>query len=292
MKALETPEEKRARRLAKKQAKEIKKRKEMGWDDEELNYTNTDNPYGDTHLLETFIWHKKHEKEGTTHLSEAEKVRRNELKREEMKRELASVKRRRQEREQERMAREEEREMMQREKEGEYYKEWEKQEDMFHIEQARMRSKIRIRDGRAKPIDLLAQYVNPEEDSLEFQMHEPYSVLVGLSEDDLGDLIEDMKLYLEIDEGKNHQFWQDMLMVTRNEEKKLKKQNPHNDQFHERRETINASVNKDIEKIFRGKTSAQLSALRSQINQKISGGGTVDIGELKSNYSSVLGSTA
>ena len=21
-------------------------------------YTNTDNPYGDTHLLETFIWHK------------------------------------------------------------------------------------------------------------------------------------------------------------------------------------------------------------------------------------------
>ena len=30
----------------------------------------------------------------------------------------------------------------------------------------------------------------------------------GLSEDDLGDLIEDMKLYLEIDEGKNHQFWQ------------------------------------------------------------------------------------
>ena len=41
-----------------------------------------------------------------------------------------------------------------------------------------MRSKIRIRDGRAKPIDLLAQYVNPEEDNLEFQMHEPYSVLV------------------------------------------------------------------------------------------------------------------
>ena len=102
--------------------------------------------------------------------------------------------------------------MMQREKEGAYYKEWEKQEDMvlwmidlithklnsieirwikwtriynfdvkflqFHIEQARMRSKIRIADGRAKPIDLLAQYINPDEDNLEYQMHEPYSVLV------------------------------------------------------------------------------------------------------------------
>ena len=41
-----------------------------------------------------------------------------------------------------------------------------------------MRSKIRIRDGRAKPIDLLAQYINPDDDNLEFQMHEPYSVLV------------------------------------------------------------------------------------------------------------------
>lgn len=229
-------------------------------------------------MLETFIWQKKHEKEGTTHLSDTEKVRRNHMKQEEMKRELAKVKQRRLEREQEKLAREEEREMMQREKEGAYYEEWEKHEDMFHIEQARLRSKVRIRDGRAKPIDLLAQYINPEEDDLELQMHEPYAILVGLSQDDLGDLIEDMKLYIEIDEGKNQQFWQDMLTVTKNESKKLKKMDPKNDTLHERRDTINSSVNSDIEKIFRGKTSAQLSALRSQINTKISGGGAVDIG--------------
>ena len=30
----------------------------------------------------------------------------------------------------------------------------------------------------AKPIDLLAEYVNPEEDDFELQMNEPYSVLV------------------------------------------------------------------------------------------------------------------
>ena len=42
-------------------------------------------------------------------------------------------------------------------------------------------------------------------------------------------------------------------------------------------------MNTDIEKIFRGKTSAQLSALRSQINEKISGGGTVDIGKSENN---------
>jgi hypothetical protein len=60
------------------------------------------------------------------------------------------------------------------------------------------------------------------------------------------------------------------------------------DQFHERRETINSSVNTDIEKIFRGKTSAQLLALKSQINQKISGGVTVDIGELGGNYCGII----
>ena len=34
LKAMETPEEKRARRLAKKEAKERKKREKMGWDQE------------------------------------------------------------------------------------------------------------------------------------------------------------------------------------------------------------------------------------------------------------------
>jgi len=76
MKALETPEEKRARRLAKKEAKERKRRQKLGWDSEQLvskqydsnnycihyilyqEYTNTNNPFGDHHLLEKFVWHK------------------------------------------------------------------------------------------------------------------------------------------------------------------------------------------------------------------------------------------
>jgi len=36
MKAIETPEEKRQRRLAKKEAKERKRKSNMGWDDETL----------------------------------------------------------------------------------------------------------------------------------------------------------------------------------------------------------------------------------------------------------------
>ena len=58
------------------------------------------------------------------------------------------------------------------------FQNWEKQEDDFHLHQARLRSSIRIKNGRAKPIDLLAVYINPEEENLEIQMHEPYAALV------------------------------------------------------------------------------------------------------------------
>lgn len=58
MKALETPEEKRARRLTKKEAKEKKRREKMGWSEEYMGYTNADNPFGDNNLLGTFKWKK------------------------------------------------------------------------------------------------------------------------------------------------------------------------------------------------------------------------------------------
>lgn len=46
----------------------------------------------------------------------------------------------------------------------------------------------------------------------------------------------------------------------------------------DRRESINASVNKDVTNIFGGKTYSQLLALQKQINQKIASGDAVDIG--------------
>lgn len=30
----------------------------MGWGEEYMGYTNTDNPFGDNNLLGTFIWNK------------------------------------------------------------------------------------------------------------------------------------------------------------------------------------------------------------------------------------------
>lgn len=58
--------------------------------------------------------------------------------------ELEKVKARRQEREAEKTAREEETASMQRSKEADQFREWQKSEDQFHLEQAKLRSAIRI----------------------------------------------------------------------------------------------------------------------------------------------------
>lgn len=91
MKATETPEEKRLRRLMKKEAKERKRKELMGWDNEYLHYTNTDNPFGDGNLLSTFVWSKKMAKEGLTDVTQEVLEARNKHKQEENKRELEKV---------------------------------------------------------------------------------------------------------------------------------------------------------------------------------------------------------
>ncbi|KAM6918234.1 splicing factor Cactin [Xenentodon cancila] len=279
MKALETPEEKRARRLAKKEAKEKKRREKMGWSEEYMGYTNADNPFGDNNLLGTFKWQKALDKKGIGHLGEKELKDRNKRIQEENRRELQKVKQLRLEREREKAMRETELEMLQREKEAEHFKTWAEQEDNFHLQQAKLRSKIRIRDGRAKPIDLLAKYISAEDDDLAVEMHEPYTFLNGLTVTDMDDLLEDIKVYMELEQGKNVDFWRDMTTITEDEISKLRKLEASGKGPGDRREGINTAVSSDVQTVFKGKTYSQLQALHMNIETKIQAGGSnLDIG--------------
>ncbi|KAK5648550.1 hypothetical protein RI129_003442 [Pyrocoelia pectoralis] len=273
LKATETPEEKRLRRLLKKEAKERKRKELMGWDNEYLHYTNADNPFGDANLLSTFVWTKKLAKEGLVGVSSEELETRNKYKQDENKRELEKVKKRRLEREQERQNREEEMQRLQRSKEAAQFEEWERHEDKFHLEQARLRSHIRIQDGRAKPIDLLAKYISAEEEVDAVEMHEPYTYLNGLHVKDLEDLIEDIKVYQELERGKNLDYWNDITVIVEDELQKLRKLQQEND-FDtgiSRREGIHQSVAADVTQVFKGKTTSQLINLQMQIDKKIHG---------------------
>ncbi|XP_072338571.1 splicing factor Cactin isoform X1 [Scyliorhinus torazame] len=278
-KTMETPEEKRARRLARKEAKERKKREKMGWSEEYMGYTNADNPFGDNNLLGTFIWQKALEKKGISHLAEKDLKDRNKRIQEDNRLELQKVKQLRLEREREKALREQELEMLQREKEAEHFKTWAEQEDYFHLQQAKLRSKIRILGGRAKPIDLLAKYISAEDDDLAVEMHEPYTFLNGLTASDLEDLLEDIRVYMELEQGKNADFWRDMTTITEDEISNLKKLEASGKGPGERREGINTSVSTDVQSVFKGKTYNQLQALYQNIEAKIkTGGSNLDIG--------------
>ncbi|XP_041984580.1 cactin [Aricia agestis] len=265
LKANETPEEKRERRLREKQEKERKRRERMGWDNEYQCYTNQDNPFGDSALTNTFVWTKKLAKEGVKNVSHDELEALNRQKQLENKIELEKVKQRRLEREAERAAREAEAAAAARAREAAQFSSWARQEDSFHLQQARLRSQIRIRDGRAKPIDLLAWYVSSEQCVDALEMHEPYTYLNGLQANDLEDLLEDIKVYEELESDTQLQYWEDVRTIARDELAKLRRAAA------PQRDTVHAAVQQDVQQIFKGKTGAQLAELQAQMEAKISG---------------------
>nr|CAD7593161.1 unnamed protein product [Timema genevievae] len=255
VKANETPEEKRLRRLLKKEAKERKRKERMGWDNDYLHYTNTDNPFGDGNLLATFVWNKKLDKEGLAGVSHNELEIRNRQKQEENRRELEKVKKRRLERELERQKREEEMALMQRSKEAAQFQEWERQEDQFHLEQARLRSRIRIQDGRVLTTCSCSR-------------------LCGVGDSQIGVyIVKWSTVYKELERGKNLDYWNDITVIVEDELHKLRKLERQSayEVAVGRREGIHQSVAKDVAAIFKGKTSAQLEALQLQIETKIIG---------------------
>jgi hypothetical protein len=75
----------------------------------------------------------------------------------------------------------------------------------------------------AKPIDLLAKYISAEEEVDAVEMHEPYTYLNGLTIKDLEDLIEDIKVYKELERGKNLDYWSDITIIVEDELHKLRK---------------------------------------------------------------------
>ena len=54
-------------------------------------------------------------------------------------------------------------------------------------------------------------------------MHEPYTYLNGLTIRDLEDLLVDIKIYSNLEQGVNADYWRDISIVTEDELKKLQK---------------------------------------------------------------------
>jgi len=171
------------------------------------------------------------------------------------------------------------------------------------LKQVKLRSKIRIEEGRAKPIDLLAKYINAEDDDLAIEMHEPYTYLNGLTILDLENLLADIKVYSELEKGVNNDYWRDISIVTEDELKKLQKLDKFSrGLFHmfdrtfsislkfifyslkilehvgDRHEGINQAVLQEVTSTFRSKTSDELRKLEESIKFKIQNETGIDVG--------------
>ena len=155
----------RGEKKSKKKRKEKKEKKSSkhGEKNQKLyqraGYTNESNPFGDTNLNQQFVWKKKAERDGGSIKSEKVSSRVKREREDHFYGEIQKVRKRRSEREAELEEQERLREEDARLREAEQYADWHKKEEEFHLKQARVRSKIRLVEGREKPIDILAKNI-------------------------------------------------------------------------------------------------------------------------------------
>lgn len=179
-----------------------------------------------------FIWLKKYEQLGVN-LSDSELLEITKRQIEENKIELEKIRERQRLRELEQQQRINDSEFLQRQREAEQHEQWEQQQDDFILGQHQLRSKIRIRDGRAKPIDLLAHYIDVfgkklnekkrgtlqlqdiDLSDLRIELINPCARFDNLSVDNLEELISEIEIYMRADNEHNQQYWEDILAITK-----------------------------------------------------------------------------
>jgi len=102
--------------------------------------------------------------------------------------------------------------------EEEQQRQWVAQEDTFILKQAKKKAEIRVKEGRAKPIDWLAVTLriidptrNPLDDEIsdsDLDLIDPEGVFEGLSSTQLADLEKDIDTFLQLENTpQNRDFW-------------------------------------------------------------------------------------
>ena len=256
---------KRKHKESKDKDKKVKKQKT---EKTIMGYTNESNPFGDTNLTNRFVWHKKVEQEGDKNGSKKKKKR-------DIQDELEKAKKRREEREREKQLWEEEMARLDRERNKTQWDDWENKEMNFHLQQAKKRSEIRIKEGRAKAIDWIYQWImlgysvdkeNENENQLTNPVYNPCYLLETISVDELKELKEDIDQILSAQSTLNDAY-EILLIICENEIVK----------FSNMAAGQNSIKDLNIDKILSGKSSDELDKLKVESEQILLRGGAVDV---------------
>lgn len=157
---------------------------------------------------------------------------------------------------------------------------WVSQEDSFVLKQAKKKADIRVREGRAKPIDWLAvilRVIDPDRDLLDDDEEEvqhdvvdPEGVFEGLDDAQLNELETDITSYISLETNKkNLDYWKTMHIICNDRREKLKPLGPEGRAV--------SSVADDVDKLLGPKTYEQLEALEKQIRAKLRSNEPIDV---------------
>lgn len=163
--------------------------------------------------------------------------------------------------------------------EDEQTRKWVSEEDSFVLKQAKKKADIRVREGRAKPIDWLAvilRVIDPDRDLLDddeeevqHEVVDPEGVFEGLNDAQLGELENDINSYLALEKNKKNQdYWKTMQIICNDRRQKLKPLGP------EGRAVSSVAV--DIDKLLSPKTYEQLEGLEKSIRAKLRSNENID----------------
>ena len=247
-----------------------------------LGYSNDINPFGDSNLLQPFIWGKKVSKDKSEGRKEEGDTEAHRLK---LMHDIDKVRKRREERENELEEMERLRSEEQRLRESATYGDWQQKEEDFLLNQTRVRSKIRLTENRQQPIDSIAKNIlliestasMQESDALEttlsnldVELRDPVSLVEGLNNEQLEQLAKDVNEYLQFEinkKGSYQNFWTSLKSIVSSERRK----NDNSDRM------VHKSVTGDVEKLFRGKNEEELNHIQQDIQKTISEGKRGDV---------------
>ncbi|CAD6207088.1 unnamed protein product [Miscanthus lutarioriparius] len=267
---------KKAQKKAEKVAKKLKANAVSG-------YSNDSNPFGDPNLTENFVWRKKIERDVSQGQKVDISVKSEKKKQQERMAEIEKVKKRREERAIEKAQHEEEMALLARERARAEFQDWEKKEEEFHFDQSKVRSEIRLREGRTKPIDVLLKNLNFS-DGFDIELNEPYLVFKGLTVKEMKELRDDIKMHLDLDRESqtNVKYWEALMVVCEWElgeaqkrdaldRARVRGEEPPPEVLAEER-GLHASIEGDVKSLLDGKTSTELEDMQSQIESQMRSG--------------------
>ncbi|SPO24764.1 related to cactin [Ustilago trichophora] len=302
----ESSEERRIRKAAKRSEK-LKQLEEGFLDEEEgaaqrtavaelMMYSAEDNPFNDANLGQKFKWGKKEEKERKQGMTREEAEKRDAQRRQEAIAEIEKLNAKRAERERLAAEREEEEARMARLAESAQMASWVAKEDDFHLEQAQRRAVIRVKENRAKPIDLLSinlKWADPniiaeqeqkqddddDEAGLEIDLDEPYTIFVDLTLEETEELHQDIQMYLQLEKNDSHlDFWRSMLIVCDDKLEELKEEQ---DNASGAATAVNARQDPEergrINNMLSSKSTDELQQLQGQVRAKLASDEPVDV---------------